>query len=700
MNIKRLDNLHFAIIGTALIIAVCVVLVVQSGIFDREPVVKVIADNCYDETLHVITDEDYRPYSFYDEKGNFSGHDVELIALIANKLHMNLDLKPMKWNDGIAATLAGEAQVLMTCDYSDDFAGTDAIIKSDPMSMDAFTVYSKKKISSVNDIYNERISVMANGNVTALIKNLGLTGNCTFYDSNREAMLALVNDEVDFTIMRNTIGTVLLNELGCKKIAGYMTLGQSYMCFGINGSHPELVERIDKALHEIKASGELEKLNHKWLTTFVEPYSFQETVTRNIWLILAFLTIFAIMSYALYVRGQRQAEAELRAKEHLEMANKAKTEFLFNMSHDIRTPMNAIIGFTDIARKNIDDKARVQDCLKKIEDSGAHLIDLINEVLDMSRLEAGKVKSEIRTMNIQDAARRFKDICDVTAASRDINFEVEVKDIDNMVVRADELHINQVMMNIVGNAIKYTMPGGDVKLTVTELPSDRQGYGCYEFTIRDTGVGMSKEFLSKIFETFSREETQATSGIQGTGLGMSIVKRLVDYMDGKINVESELGKGTKVTVVLYLQPAGECAEAPVATMKPEVEADLSGKKVLLVEDNELNREIATFLLQEKGLTVEEASNGIEAVDRIKEMGTGYYDCVLMDIQMPLMNGYEATKQIRTLPSSDNLIIIALSANAFEDDRKASCAAGMNDHLAKPIDPDELSRTLARYLKGE
>ena len=389
---------------------------------------------------------------------------------------------------------------------------------------------------------------MANGNVTALIKSLGLTDNCTFYGSNREAMLALVNDEVAFTIMRNTIGTVLLNELGCKKIAGYMTLGQSYMCFGISGSHPELVERIDKALHEIKASGELEKLNHKWLTTFVEPYSFQETVTRNIWLILAFLTIFALMSYALYVRGQRQAEAELRAKEHLEMANKAKTEFLFNMSHDIRTPMNAIIGFTDIARKNIDDKARVQDCLKKIEDSGAHLIDLINEVLDMSRLEAGKVKSEIRTMNIQDAARRFKDICDVTAASRDINFEVEVKDIDNMVVRADELHINQVMMNIVGNAIKYTMPGGDVKLTVTELPSDRQGYGCYEFTI------------------------------QGTGLGMSIVKRLVDDMDGK--------------------------------------------KVLLVEDNELNREIATFLLQEKGLTVEEASNGIEAVDRIKEKGTG------------------------------------------------------------------------------
>lgn len=473
---------------------------IRSGIFDREPVVKVIADNCYDETLHVITDEDYRPYSFYDEKGNFSGHDVELIALIANKLHMNLDLKPMKWNDGIAATLAGEAQVLMTCDYSDDFAGTDALIKSDPMSMDAFTVYSKKKISSVNDIYNERISVMANGNVTALIKSLGLTDNCTFYGSNREAMLALVNDEVAFTIMRNTIGTVLLNELGCKKIAGYMTLGQSYMCFGINGSHPELVERIDKALHEIKASGELEKLNHKWLTTFVEPYSFQETVTHNIWLILAFLTIFALMSYALHVRGQRQAEAELRAKEHLEMANKAKTEFLFNMSHDIRTPMNAIIGFTDIARKNIDDKARVQDCLKKIEDSGAHLIDLINEVLDMSRLEAGK-----------------------------------------------------------------------------------------------------------------------------------------------INVESELGKGTKVTVVLYLQPA---------------------------------------------------------VDRVKEKGTGYYDCVLMDIQMPLMNGYEATKQLRTLPSSDNLIIIALSANAFEDDRKASCVAGMNDHLAKPIGPDELSRTLARYLKGE
>ena len=388
---------------------------------------------------------------------------------------------------------------------------------------------------------------------------------------------------------------------------------------------------------------------------------------------------------------------EMEYQEKLEAANKSKTDFLFNMSHDIRTPMNAIIGFTSLAKKHVDDPNRIIDSLNKIETSGEHLLNLINEVLDMSRVEAGKLRSEMKTVNVSEAAAGLVTICKENADAGGVELVFREKDIVHHFVVVDELHVNQIVMNVLGNAIKYTLPGGTVTYTFEETESEILGYGKYIIRIEDTGVGMSKEFLDHIYDAFSREDKATTSEIQGTGLGMAIVKRLVDYIDGTINIESELGKGTKVEITLHMLLADTKDVIPVS--QPEaIPVNLFGKKVLLVEDNELNREIATEILEEQGLVIEEAVNGIDAVKHIKERGTDYYDFILMDIQMPLMDGFEATKEIRKLPGADSLPIIALSANAFEEDKKKSIEAGMNDHVSKPIVISELINAIARFVK--
>ena len=396
-----------------------------------------------------------------------------------------------------------------------------------------------------------------------------------------------------------------------------------------------------------------------------------------------------------YAMGIKRIQEELEYQEKLEAANKAKTEFLFNMSHDIRTPMNAIIGFTQLAKKHIDDRDRVVDSLNKIESSGNHLLELINEVLDMSRVEAGKLHSEMKPVDVVEAARRLVTICKEGAIKQGIEITLEEKNIVHHTAIADELHVNQIIMNILGNAVKYTKAGGRVHYVVEETDSDVPGYGRYVFTIEDNGIGMSPEFLKHIYESFAREDKASTSKIQGTGLGMSIVKRLVEYMDGTIDIESEQGKGTKVTVTLQFQ----LTEADSSREEPASEnlIALEGKRALLVEDNDLNREIATDMLNDHGVIVDEAESGPEAIRRVTEHGATYYDFVLMDIQMPMMDGYEATAQIRKLPGADKLPIIALSANAFDEDKRRSIEAGMNDHVSKPIVISKLMATLGKYI---
>ncbi len=389
---------------------------------------------------------------------------------------------------------------------------------------------------------------------------------------------------------------------------------------------------------------------------------------------------------------------EMDALDKAEIASRAKSSFLFNMSHDIRTPMNAITGFTTMAKKHLDDKERIGDYLNKIETAGTQLLALINQVLEMSRIESGKIVLSEQKADVLDRAAIARTIYSEQAAANGIRFTVTAKNIRHSRVITDADRMKQITTNIIGNALKYTPEGGAVDYFIEEKACDRPGYGNYVFTVRDTGIGMSQEFLNHIFDEFSRENSSTVSKIQGTGLGMSIVKQLTDLLGGTIDIRSEKGRGTTITVCVPMKWDTE-NDAAAERAGAENHVKLDGMKILLVDDNEMNREIAEEILSENGMTVETAEDGDIAVDKVRNAAPGQYDLILMDVQMPRMNGYEATKAIRALEDPEKALIpiIAMTANAFEEDRQNAIAAGMNEHLAKPIDIVKLLNTLSGIL---
>ena len=380
-------------------------------------------------------------------------------------------------------------------------------------------------------------------------------------------------------------------------------------------------------------------------------------------------------------------------------ANKAKSTFLFNMSHDIRTPMNAIIGFTELLSSHRDDPEKVSDYISKIRSSSEYLLSLINNVLEMARIESGK---SVLDETIIDA-REFNDsifyVFENQMAEKNINFTRSLN-VHHNKIYCDTVKVKEVLLNILGNAYKYTLPGGTVDFRVDELPAAKEGYVLYRTQIEDTGIGMSKDFLDHIFEDFSRERTSTDSGQRGTGLGMAIAKQLVDIMNGKIYVESKQGKGSRFTVIIPHRIVDEKIQPEKCNTNSQMVCDsFKGKRLLIAEDNDLNAEIAMTILSEAGFEVDRARDGIECLGKLEKVAPGYYDLILMDIQMPNMNGYKATKIIRSLDDDrlSKIPIIAMTANAFAEDKKKALEIGMDAHIAKPVSVEVLKRALAQIL---
>ena len=402
------------------------------------------------------------------------------------------------------------------------------------------------------------------------------------------------------------------------------------------------------------------------------------------------------------VRKEQEIQQVLRdAIDTANATSKAKSDFLSSMSHDIRTPMNGIIGMTAIATAHLDDRERVEDCLKKISEASSHLLSLINEVLDMNKIESGKVELNEENFNLSELVDTLLAMTKAQLENHHHTLKLDVADVVHENVIGDSHRIQQVFVNLMSNAIKYTPDGGTISLTVAERPTNAHGVACYEFVFEDNGIGMTEDFQKHLFEPFTRANDKKTAAIQGTGLGMTITQSLVRMMGGDIQVKSKPGEGSRFAVTIYLkfldvQNAEAHKEDPLKNLE---DLKFEGKRILLVEDHPVNAEIAKNVLQMTGLEVEWVMDGEAAVERMAGSNEGEFDLVFMDIQMPNMDGYQATAAIRAMTTYARRIpIVAMTANAFADDIRKAKEVGMNDHISKPIDFKELAKILQKWIR--
>ena len=419
----------------------------------------------------------------------------------------------------------------------------------------------------------------------------------------------------------------------------------------------------------------------------------------------AVLLLICLYTYYVYQKSraeeQKQKQLLMTAAEEADAANKAKSAFLLSISHDIRTPMNAIIGFTNIAlhQNTVSD---IHASLEKVQQSSNHLLSLLNDVLDFSRIESGKVTISPEPVDITQLTDNVQAIMNGLLYNRDLKFEVHREIPKNLYVLADVVRIREVLVNLLGNAVKFTKDGGKITLDTSSYPGTDEKHIITRYVVRDNGIGMSEEFQKKLFEPFSQEDdTNARTQYKGTGLGMAITKKYVDMMGGSIAVESKKGVGSTFTVEIPMELPEQVIQSE---QKQHLHRDLTGIHVLMAEDNDLNAELATIILEDAGMTVTRASDGKEVVDLFKNHPRGTYDLILMDIMMPNMDGHQAAKAIRALgierPDAVTIPIIALSANAFIDDIQESLDSGMNDHISKPINMEELIDTITKYIKRD
>ena len=485
-------------------------------------------------------------------------------------------------------------------------------------------------------------------------------------------------------------------------------------CFAVNSGNRSLLSILNKTIKAMPVNmlaGALAMYKSSarkvTLSDFIKDNFFMALLVSSIAVAAILLTILKLL------RKARKAEAaarkaasdtqELNAKlqvavEKAESANHAKSTFLFNMSHDIRTPMNAIIGYADLASRHLDDPAKLKNYMENIQVCGQNLLMLLNNVLDLARIENDKTEMEYSVSDIEKDFRNcvamFRNQADSKGQTLTVTTQLQYP-----YIYADIPHLTEICTNLVSNAVKYTGAGGTIRCNVTQKPGEKEGWCDTVVTVADNGIGMSQEFQKHIFEPFERERTSTVSKVEGSGIGMGIVKKLVGLMGGTVEVESRIGVGSTFTVTIPCRIASEDETQAKRETNPSDQKCLCGTRILLTEDNDLNAEIATELLQEEGCTVDRAKDGVECVDMLEKAANGTYQLILMDIQMPVMNGYDAARKIRGLddPQKANIPIIAMTANAFTEDRQVALDAGMNDHIAKPINMDVLVPTLRKYL---
>ncbi len=661
------------------------------------------------ETIRIGFYKDTRPLAYINANGEFDGIYIQVLKTVAERSGMTVEFCPLErseyWKDLLAT---GEIDFYVGANNMNLARDANILLTNPFMEYNAVIVSKNDYILS-----DEEVTVALTNGRAYWADNLEIDAQVVFRDSAKNCLQAVEKGEADITIL-NTIeyNYQSKNERFSDLIEWDNHRYQSGTTLAAYSDTDSVMFSVMNRALGLMSETEKEDIINQYMNISYDSYELPDYIyqSRNVIAIFGVLLLLFLVFGGTVLNMRKKSYLLLEKKNgelqsaimEAERANLAKTEFLSHMSHDIRTPINGIMGMLNIAEKNPDDLERQADCREKIKMSAKHLLSLINDVLDISKLERGKIEFAKVVFGLKELLDNCASIVGGQAADRNItlitDFGEEGK-LPHAYFTGSPLHIKQILINIAGNAVKYNKPMGKIRFTCHEI-SEENGIAQICFEIADTGIGMGQEYLKHIYEPFTQEEGGARTNYQGSGLGMTITKNLVDSMGGSIQVKSELNQGSIFTVVLPLEIASPPVEQEEE--KEESAAEVSGKRILLVEDNELNQEIAQYMLEENGLEVTLAVNGKEALDIFRESPPHTFQLVFMDVMMPIMNGYEATRAIRSLdrPDASAVPIIAMTANAYAEDVRAAMESGMNEHIAKPLEPEIINRVLARWLRTE
>ena len=656
-----------------------------------------------------------RGVSTYDPAtGEITGTITDYIQFARDCLgNQELEFQLVGYDDKEAelnALKSGEIDMIFHFDQSPNLAEEYRLARTNTTWTANMMVVTNKQLFIENQV--NRVAVPQN--------KISLTRYIAFYypqweivdcDTQEDAIKLVKDGQADCFI------TGISSEAKYSKNYGFYSVplpNPANSCFAVKSGNRSLLSILNKTIKAMPANMLTSSLAmHKssarkvTLSDFIKDNFFMVLLVSSIAVAAILLTILKLLRKAYKAEAAARKAAndtqELNAKlqiavENAESANRAKSTFLFNMSHDIRTPMNAIIGYADLASRHSDDPAKLKNYMENIQVCGQNLLMLLNNVLDLARIENDKTEMEYSVSDVDKDFRNCVAMFRNQADSKGQTLMVTAH-LQYPYVYVDIPHLTEVCTNLVSNAVKYTGAGGTIRCDVTQKSGEKEGWCDTVITVADNGIGMSQEFQKHIFEPFERERTSTVSKVEGSGIGMGIVKKLVGLMGGTVAVESKIGVGSTFTVTIPCRIASEDETQAKRETNPSDQKCLRGTRILLTEDNDLNAEIATELLQEEGCTVDRAKDGVECVDMLEKAANGTYQLILMDIQMPVMNGYDAARKIRRLddPQKANIPIIAMTANAFTEDRQVALDAGMNDHIAKPINMNVLVPTLRKYL---
>ena len=656
-----------------------------------------------------------RGVSTYDPAtGEITGTITDYIQFARDCLgNQELEFQLVGYDDKEAelnALKSGEIDMVFHFDQSPNLAEEYRLARTNTTWTANMMVVTNKQLFIENQV--NRVAVPQN--------KISLTRYIAFYypqweivdcDTQEDAIKLVKDGQADCFI------TGVSSEAKYSKNYGFYSVplpNPANSCFAVKSGNRSLLSILNKTIKAMPANMLTSSLAmHKssarkvTLSEFIRDNFFMVLLVSSIFVAVILLTILKLLHKARKAEAAARKAAndtqELNAKlqiaaENAESANRAKSTFLFNMSHDIRTPMNAIIGYADLASRHLDDPAKLEKYMENIQVCGQNLLMLLNNVLDLARIENDKTEMEYSVSDVDKDFRNCIAMFQNQADSKGQTLTVTTQ-LPYPYIYADIPHLTEVCTNLVSNAVKYTGAGGTIRCDVTQKPGEKEGWCDTVVTVADNGIGMSQEFQKHIFEPFERERTSTVSKVEGSGIWMGIVKKLVELMGGTVEVESKIGVGSTFTVTIPCRIASEDEIQAKREINPSDQKCLCGTRILLTEDNDLNAEIATELLQEEGCTVDRAKDGVECVDMLEKAADGTYQLILMDVQMPVMNGYDATKKIRRMddPQKANIPIVAMTANAFSEDKQVALDAGMNDHIAKPINMSVLVPTLRKYL---